>query len=104
MLSTEPVQIVSKPHPDYTDRARRAGLEGEVILEVTFPVTGHCRVLRIVKGLGYGLDESAVSAAERIEFHPALQVDPATQARSPLETVSIVRMLFQLAGPMPSAN
>ena len=47
------------------------GVEGEVLLEVLFASDGRVQVLRLVRGLGHGLDESAVRAAEKIRFSPA---------------------------------
>ncbi len=86
-----PVEIVSKPRPAYTEEARRRHLEGEVVLEVLFSSTGRTRVLRVVKGLGFGLDESAVRAAEQILFKPA------RQDGLPVDYTAVVRMVFQLA-------
>ena len=74
------VQILSKPRPDYTEQARRLRLEGEVSLHVLFSVSGKVKVLRLLKGLGHGLDEKAIRAAENIIFKPAQEdgqsVDP----------------------------
>jgi TonB family protein len=67
-----PVEIVFKPTPEYTDEARSARIEGTVSLELEFTVTGEVRVLRIVRGLGHGLDAAAERAALRIRFKPAL--------------------------------
>jgi TonB family protein len=66
-----PVHILSKPTPVYTDEARELKLEGEVLLEVNFGADGKCEVLRLLKGLGHGLDEAAQRAAEQIRFTPA---------------------------------
>jgi TonB family protein len=63
--------VISKPTPAYTEAARALKLEGEVLLEVQFRATGQVRVLRVVRGLDYGLDEAATHAAERIQFKPA---------------------------------
>src|SRR5438876_8138563 len=62
-----PVEILFKPKPDYTDKARAAKVEGEVLLRVLFNAMGEVRVLDIVRGLGYGLDENAVRAAQQIK-------------------------------------
>jgi TonB family protein len=67
----QPVEIVSKPTPEYTDEARRARIEGTVALELEFTAAGEVRVLRVVRGLGHGLDETAQQAAVRIRFKPA---------------------------------
>ena len=66
-----PVEIVFKPTPEYTDEARTAHIEGTVSLELEFTAAGEVRVLRVVHGLGHGLDEAAERAALRIRFKPA---------------------------------
>jgi len=68
---TSAVAIESKPEPIYTEEARRLHIEGEVIVKVIFTATGQVRVTEVVKGLGHGLDEAAVHAAEQIHFVPA---------------------------------
>jgi len=68
---TSAVTIESKPAPIYTEEARRLHIEGEVIVKVIFTATGQVRVTEVVKGLGHGLDEAAVHAAEQIHFVPA---------------------------------
>ena len=69
--SVVPAQIISKPTPQYTAEARTLKLEGAVILEVVFEASGHIRVVRVLQGLGHGLDESAIAAASQIRFKPA---------------------------------
>jgi len=66
-----PVEVLFKPTPAYTDEARALKLEGEVLLEVEFSASSQVRVLRLVRGLGHGLDESAARAAEQMKFKPA---------------------------------
>jgi TonB family protein len=67
----KPVEIVFKPTPEYTDDARSARIEGTVTLDLEFTAAGDVRVLRVVRGLGHGLDEAAERAALRIRFKPA---------------------------------
>lgn len=86
-----PAEILSKPTPNYTEEARAKRIEGEVLLEVIFEATGRLRVLRVVKGLGHGLDDSAVRAAERIRFKPALRDG------QPSDSTAVVHIIFQLA-------
>jgi TonB family protein len=86
-----PVQILSKPNPVYTEEARKLRLEGEVLLEVAFPATGDCHVVRVVNGLGHGLDEAAVRAAQQIRFRPA------TRNGVPVDATATVHVVFQLA-------
>lgn len=66
-----PVSLLSKPTPDYTPEARALKIEGDVELEVEFAATGKVHVIRLIQGLGHGLDEAAVRAAEQIRFTPA---------------------------------
>jgi TonB family protein len=66
-----PVEITFKPTPEYTDDARSAHIEGTVTLDLEFTAAGDVRVLRVVRGLGHGLDEAAQRAALRIRFKPA---------------------------------
>lgn len=87
-----PVEILSKPNPQFTEEARKLGLQGEVVLAVVFTASGRLRVLRVVKGLGHGLDESAWRAAEQISYKPA-QRDGA-----PVDFPATLRVVFQLAG------
>ena len=57
----QPVEILFKPTPAYTDEARALKLEGDVILEVEFSASQGILVLRVVRGLGHGLNEAAAS-------------------------------------------
>ena len=88
---TFPVEIVYKPKPVYTDEARKLQLEGEVLLEVMFGANGELHVNRVVRGLGHGLDEAAVSAANKIKFKPA------QRNGSAVDSTAIVHVVFQLA-------
>ena len=66
-------------------------VEGEVLLEVIFEASGQVRVLRVVRGLGHGLDEAAVRAAEQIRFKPALRDG------QPADSTAVLHIIFQLA-------
>ncbi len=67
----EAPRLLREVVPDYTDRARRAGLEGEVLLEVVVTADGGVGDVRILRRLGSGLDEEAVSAVRQWRFEPA---------------------------------
>jgi len=86
-----PAEILSKPLPIYTDEARAKRIEGEVLLEVVFEASGKLRVIKIVRGLGHGLDDAAVHAAEQIRFKPALRDG------QPSDSTAVVHIIFQLA-------
>lgn len=89
--AAESLEITFKPRPDYTEEARRARIEGDVVLEVLFTASGTLRVLRVVRGLGHGLDQNAIEAAAKIRFRPA------TENTRAVDTVAMVRISFQIA-------
>lgn len=89
--AVQPVVILAKPNPSYSDEARKLGLEGEVLVEVIFLASGEVQVVRVSKGLGHGLDEAAVRAAQKIRFKPALQDG------KPTDFPAIVHIEFRLA-------
>ena len=87
----QPVEIVFKPTPEYTDEARGARIEGTVSLELEFTAAGDVRVLRVVRGLGHGLDEAAQRAALRIRFKPA------QSENRPVDSRATVHITFRLS-------
>src|ERR1700758_5264286 len=89
--ATSPGEITYKPNPVYTQEARDLKLEGEVLLEVSFAATGSLHVNRVVRGLGHGLDEAAVAAANKIRFKPALRFG------TPVDSTAVVHVSFQMA-------
>ena len=89
--ATSQVEIIFKPKPVYTDEARGLQLEGEVLLEVMFGANGELHVNRVVRGLGHGLDEAAVNAANKIKFKPA------QRNGTSVDSTAVVHVTFQLA-------
>jgi len=57
----------------YTNAARDAKAQGEIVLSIEFRADGTIKVLKIVRGLGFGLDEKAVAAAQKIIFLPQIK-------------------------------
>lgn len=86
-----PVEIEFKPTPEYSAEARAAGIEGDVSLEVEFSAAGVVRVLRVIEGLGHGLDARAIRAAEQMRFTPAVRNG------QPIDTRAVVSIVFRLA-------
>ena len=88
----EPVVILAKPKPVYTAEAIKLNLEGEVLLDVVFPASGgEVQVNRVVKGLGHGLDEAAIRAAQQIKYKPAIS------GGHPVDFPAVVHIVFQIA-------
>ena len=56
--------------PVYTNEARAARIEGAVALECLIRTDGSVSIKRTLRGLGYGLDESARAAIEQWRFSP----------------------------------
>jgi TonB family protein len=86
-----PAEILYKPTPIYTQEARSLRIEGEVLLEVVLEASGNLRVVRVVRGLGHGLDDNAVKAAEQIHFKPAMRDG------QPTDSTVVLHIIFQLA-------
>jgi TonB family protein len=89
--NTKPVEILSKPKPVYTEQGRNMKIEGEVLVQVVFTASGDVKVERVVRGLGYGLDEAAEAAARQIRFKPA------TQDGQPVDFPAVAHITFELA-------
>jgi TonB family protein len=66
-------RVISKPEPQYTEEARKAGITGTVILSVVFDRTGQVTNIRTVQTLCCGLTEKAIAAARQIRFIPAMR-------------------------------
>jgi protein TonB len=87
----QPVEILAKPTPVYTEEARRLGIQVEVALSVVFPANGSIRVIGVVRSLGHGLDEAAQQAAQQIRFKPA------KRSGQPADFPATLRIEFRLA-------
>jgi TonB family protein len=86
-----PAEILSKPIPIYTEEARTKKIEGEVLLEVVLEASGKIHVVKVVRGLGHGLDDAAVRAAEQIRFKPAMRDG------QPSDSTAVLHIIFQIA-------
>lgn len=61
------------PRPAYPEAARAAGISGRVRVEVTIGTDGSVQGARVLSGLGHGLDQAALGAAQSARFEPALE-------------------------------
>lgn len=86
-----PVDILDKPKPEYTAEGRSLKLEGDVVIDMVFLSNGTVKVNRVISGLGHGLDEAAVRAAQQIKFKPA------KREGQPVDFPARVRIQFRLA-------
>lgn len=86
----EAPRIVKEVRALYTDDARRRGIEGDVVLEVIVTRTGSVDQVRVVRGLGAGLDQNAIAAVRQWKF------DPARRQGAPVDVVVEVSVEFRM--------
>lgn len=59
------------PYPTYSDDARKTKVQGSVTLQVLVGADGRAQNIRIIKGIGFGLDERAIETVRNWKFIPA---------------------------------
>jgi TonB family protein len=64
-------QPLSTPDPEYTEQARLAKTQGTCVLWMIVDDQGRPRDIRVVRGLGMGLDAKAIEAVKQWRFEPA---------------------------------
>ena len=84
------VVILYKPNPIYSAEGRERRIQGDVVLEVIFLASGQMKVTRVVSGLGFGMDDEAIHAVQRIRFTPAMRDG------KPVDLPGRVRIEFRL--------
>jgi TonB family protein len=85
-----PPRVLESKPPIYTPEALDAHIEGAVTLEAAVDVKGAIRILRVVKGLGYGLDQRAIGTVLDWRFAPA------TRNGIPVESIMQVDVDFKV--------
>ncbi len=66
-----PPQLVREIRANYTDDARRRGVEGDVSLEIVVRRDGTVGNVRVLQSLGSGLEQKAIEAVRQWRFTPA---------------------------------
>jgi protein TonB len=66
-------QVISAPAPGFTEEARQAKVSGKVIVYLQVSSDGRPMHVRLVRGLGLGLDEKALEAVRQYKFKPAMK-------------------------------
>jgi len=80
-------QVSQLPHfkteikAQYPEAAKRANIEGVVILQVDIDATGAVKMVQLIQGLGYGCDEAALAAVQQSSFTPAYAGDEPVPVR-----------------------
>lgn len=78
------------PDPLYSDEARKARYSGTVVLLIVVDTDGRATDIRVVRGLGMGLDEKAMEAVRNWRFKPGLR------AAVPVPVIATVEVTFRL--------
>lgn len=86
----EPPRLLSEVKPDYTEDARRRGIEGDVVMEIVVRRDGSVGDVKVLQGLGAGLDQQATAAVRRWRFAPA------TRRGTPVDVMVEVAVEFKL--------
>jgi protein TonB len=69
--TTEP-KVIHSVVPEYTQEAKDAKLQGMVVLSAVIGIDGVPSDIKVVQGLGKGLDEKAVECVQKWRFKPGL--------------------------------
>lgn len=83
-------KVIRKVEPRYTAEARRAAIQGTVVLEVTVDESGKPAAISILSPLGFGLDDRAREAVAMWRFQPGVKDG------TPVRTVSTVEVNFRM--------
>ena len=67
--------LVYSVNPEFTESARKKHLAGDVVVAFIVDRNGRPKDIRVVKGVGLGLDEKAVEAVRQYRFKPATEAD-----------------------------
>jgi protein TonB len=71
--SVGPPSWLHQVEPEFSEEARKAKIGGNVLLSLIVDAQGKPRNIKVVRGLGMGLDEKAIEAMKASTFHPALE-------------------------------
>lgn len=85
-----PVPIV-QPEAEFSDEARRAKYQGEVMITLIVDAQGNPQNPRVVRPLGMGLDEKALEAVRKYKFRPAMK-----DGRTPVPVLITIAVNFRL--------
>jgi len=78
-------ELLYKTEPEFSEEARKAKYQGTVVLNIEVGEDGKPRRMRIVQGLGLGLDDKALEAVSRWLFRPAMRNGRPTTAPATIE-------------------
>jgi TonB family protein len=86
---TEPV-LLWKVDPEYSEDARKAKLQGVVMVRAVIDARGQVQNISVAQGLGLGLDERAIAAVQKWKFRAG------TRNGQPVSTSALIQLTFRL--------
>jgi protein TonB len=66
-------QVLYAPEPEFSEEARKAKFAGNVLVNLWVDTNGLPSHVRVIRGVGMGLDEKAVEAVRQYKFKPAME-------------------------------
>ena len=93
-FEAEPGVVPPRPKmkikPDYPESAKKAGKEGQVLLQATIDAKGIPRDIVAITDIGFGFEEAAIAALKKTTFRPA------TKGGNPISLEVEIPYLFTL--------
>lgn len=89
--SVKAPQVLQQPKPSYTEEAREAKIEGIVMVGAVIQKNGSVGQIKILKGLGYGLDERVVNTLSK-----QWKFKPGTLNDEPVDVSVVMEVSFRL--------
>jgi protein TonB len=73
--------VIKEYRAQYPAEAKQKEIEGAVILDLLIDTAGKVRDIKLIKGVGFGMDEAAIEALKQFEFRPAIAADGPVSVR-----------------------
>ena len=101
-----PAVLITRVDPEYPEPARKAGVEGTVVLDATISETGQVTQIAVERGLPLGVTEVAIAAVRRWKYEPARGRNGPVASHKAVRIVSLcasnpgIYFPFDVAGPL----
>ncbi len=84
-------EILVRTVPKYTDDAIKAKAQGVILLQAVIRKDGRADSFKVIRGLGYGLEESAIQ-----EIASKWRFKPGTKSGRPVDVLANIEVTFNL--------
>jgi TonB family protein len=71
--NVSPPIVLKSAGPEFSEQARKKKVSGDVLVHLIVNEQGLPQDVKVVRGLGMGLDEKAIEAVKQYKFRPALR-------------------------------